>query len=91
MQKHHAEEIVALQRENAHLREAQGLWQLETNLSEEGEVELTTVGLTRATNLSIYSNMIPPTFNTLQDNCRISRTISSLASWRWLFLPTGRI
>jgi len=45
MQKHHVEEIVTLQHENAHLREAHRSQQPEANLLGGGEVESTMVDL----------------------------------------------
>ena len=65
MQRHHAEEVIALQCENDHLREAYWSWQPEANPPKGGKVELTAVGLPRATNLSVCSDTIPSSLNTL--------------------------
>ena len=66
MQKHHVEEIVTLQHENAHLREAHRSQQPEANLLGGGEVESTMVDLSWATNISVSLDTFPLSFNTLR-------------------------
>lgn len=66
MQKHHVEEIVALRRENANLQEAHRSRQPEANSPEGGEAKSTAVNLPRATNPSVRSNIITPSFNTVR-------------------------
>lgn len=60
MQRHHVEEVVALQHKNAHLCEAHRLWHPKDNPHEGWEVESTTVSLPRATNLSLLLGTVPP-------------------------------
>lgn len=50
---------------NVHLREAHRSWEPEANPLGRGEAESTTIGLPRATNLSVHSDVVPPTRNTL--------------------------
>ena len=90
MQKHHAKEIVALECENAHLWEAHMSWQPEANLPKGGKAKSTTVSLPRATNMSVHLTLFPRPSTLWERSSHSSRTSSSLASWRRLFLPIGR-
>ena len=65
MQKHYPKEIVAFQHENAHLWDAHRSQQPDAIPQEGGEAKSTTIDLPRATNLSVRSDAIPLSFNTL--------------------------